>query len=121
MKTLLFIALAIISGATQEALPVLSMVLSMALGIWMIYLLVRVCLWFAKGSRGRRPPTDRQLDFIDALVEEREVDAWMLEEEPKNVKEASALITTLLKQPYRNEPLKITRRKLQTDDADFTI
>lgn len=126
MKILLFIALLIASGATVEAFPALSVILSLVLTVWTIYLITKVCSWFSKGKRGRRPPTDRQLDFIDALVEEREVDSWMLEEEPKSVKEASALITVLLNQPYRSTPLKRAHRRSHAkstveDDADFTI
>ena len=105
MKALLFIALVIVSGATQESLPALSMILSLVLGVWTIYLMIRFCQWASKGKSGQRPPTDRQLDFIDALVEEREIEPWILEEEPKSVREASALITSLLKQPHRKDAL----------------
>ncbi|MYB77273.1 MAG: hypothetical protein F4X83_09290 [Chloroflexi bacterium] len=126
MKALLFIALVIAIGTTEEALPTASYILSLALGVWMIYLVVRLCQWAAKGRRGRRPPTDRQLDFIDDLIDEREVEPWMLEEEPKNVKEASALIEVLLAQPERSTPVRATPRRSHArstvkDDADFTI
>lgn len=126
MKALLFIALVIVSGATQESLPTVSMILSLVLGVWMIYLIVQFCQWVSKGKKGRRPPTDRQLDFIDDLMEEREVEPWMLEEEPKNIKEASALIETLLAQPERSTPVRATPRRSRAgstvkDDADFTI
>ena len=47
------------------------------------------------------PPTDRQLNFIDALIVERETEDWMLED-PQTVQEASDLIDTLLEQPYRD-------------------
>lgn len=50
-----------------------------------------------------RPPTDRQLNFIDALIEERDVpaDDWALERDPETIDEASASITYLLSLPYR--------------------
>lgn len=48
------------------------------------------------------PPTDRQLNFIDALIAERETEDWMLEDDPQTVEEASALIDALLDQPYRD-------------------
>ena len=50
-----------------------------------------------------RPPTDRQLNLIDALMEERDVpaDDWALERDPETIEEASATITYLLALPYR--------------------
>lgn len=48
------------------------------------------------------PPTDRQLNFIDALIVERETEDWMLEEDPETMAEASDLISALLEQPYRD-------------------
>ena len=48
------------------------------------------------------PPTDRQLDFIDDLIEERQVETSMLEKEPATVEEASELIDKLKSLPYRD-------------------
>ena len=49
------------------------------------------------------PPTDRQLAFIEDLIEEREVPAndWALEEGPETIEEASATIRYLRSLPYR--------------------
>ena len=51
----------------------------------------------------RRPPTDRQLNFIDELIRERDVDAddRSLHKDPETIEEASATITHLLSLPYR--------------------
>ena len=51
--------------------------------------------------RERDPPTEKQLGFLDDLMQEREVEAWMLEREPESVKEASDWIETLLAAPRR--------------------
>ena len=50
-----------------------------------------------------RPPTDRQLNFIDELIHERDVDAddRSLRKDPETLEEASATITYLLSLPYR--------------------
>ena len=50
----------------------------------------------------RRPPTDRQLNFINNLIVERDVDLdhWVLTEDPKTVDEASEVIEYLLTLPY---------------------
>ena len=50
-----------------------------------------------------RPATERQLNFIDTLIEERETEPWMLESDPETVTEASALIEALLAQPRRKD------------------
>ena len=47
------------------------------------------------------PPTDRQLNFIDALIAEREVDLEDLEEDPQTIDEAGELIEHLLTLPHR--------------------
>lgn len=51
----------------------------------------------------QRPPTDRQMAFIDMLMQEREVETWMLEKEPETIQEASELIEKLKKRPIRIE------------------
>ena len=48
------------------------------------------------------PPTDRQLNFIDALIVERAVEPWMIERDPVTKEEASELIDDLLELPYRD-------------------
>ena len=50
-----------------------------------------------------RPPTDRQLNFIDELIHERDVDAddRSLHKDPETLEEASATIMYLLSLPYR--------------------
>ena len=48
-----------------------------------------------------RPPTERQLNFIDHLIIEREAEDWMLRSNPGSVESASALIEALLRRPYR--------------------
>lgn len=50
----------------------------------------------------QRPPTDRQMAYIDSLMEEREIEPWMLEKEPETIQEASELIEKLLKRPIRD-------------------
>ena len=50
----------------------------------------------------QRSPTDRQMDYIDRLMEEREIETWMLEKEPETIQEASELIEKLLKRPIRD-------------------
>lgn len=126
MKTIAFVALFVVYGLTREAFPNAAQYLSVLLGGWIFYLFIRFFQWIFRSKKDRRPPTDRQLDFIDALMEEREVEPWMLAEEPKNIKEASALIKTLLAQPERSAPPRTTRRRSRAsnaieDDADFTI
>ena len=51
------------------------------------------------------PPTDRQLAFIEELIEEREVpaDDWALEDDPETIEEASATISYLRSLPYRSD------------------
>ena len=49
------------------------------------------------------PVTDRQLNFIDSLILERQTEAWMLETDPETVQEASELIDGLLKMPRWEE------------------
>ena len=51
------------------------------------------------------PPTDRQLAFIEDLIEEREVpaDDWALEYDPESIEEASATISYLRSLPYRSD------------------
>ena len=52
-----------------------------------------------------RPPTERQLNFIDDLIHERDVDAddWALHKDPETLEEASATISYLLSLPYRSD------------------
>ena len=45
--------------------------------------------------------TDRQLNYIDNLIAERETEDWMLLEDPQTIDEASELIDMLLTLPYR--------------------
>ena len=47
-----------------------------------------------------RPPTRRQLDYIDSLLEKREAEEWMKHYHPATIDEASALIDDLLDCPY---------------------
>ena len=50
-----------------------------------------------------RPPTDRQLTYIDALMTERDVPDSLLEGDmPATMDEASELIDELLDLPYRD-------------------
>lgn len=53
----------------------------------------------------QRPPTVRQMAFIDSLIEERNVASWMLEKEPETIQEASELIDELKKMPPRQEDM----------------
>ncbi len=126
MKTIAFVVLFVAYGLTREAFPDAAQYLSVILGGWMFYLFIRFFQWIFRSKKDRRPPTDRQLDFIDALMEEREVEPWMLAEEPKNIKEASALIKKLLAQPERSKQSRAAYRRSHVgsaieDDADFTI
>ena len=50
------------------------------------------------------PPTDRQLNYIDHLIAEREVEDWMLEHDPETMEEASEMIDALLEMPRRDDP-----------------
>lgn len=50
----------------------------------------------------QRPPTDRQLNFIDELISERKADDWVLEQDPRTIEEASNIIDYLLTLPYRD-------------------
>ena len=50
---------------------------------------------------GFRPPTDRQLDYIDALIDERDADD-LADCMPRTIQEASALITELEQREYRD-------------------
>ena len=47
-------------------------------------------------NRSSRPPTDRQLDYIDSLLEKRETEEWIEHYHPTTIEEASALIEDLL-------------------------
>lgn len=49
----------------------------------------------------QHPPTIRQMDFINNLMEEREVETWMLEKEPTTIQEASELIDRLKELPTK--------------------
>ena len=51
-----------------------------------------------------RPPTDRQLNYIDDLIEQKEVDGWMLERHPETIDEASKFIDLIEDLPYRRHP-----------------
>lgn len=46
-------------------------------------------------------PTDRQLNFIDDLIAEREVEPWMMHHPVETKDDASAFITTLKRLPYK--------------------
>ena len=75
-----------------------------------VYYIVRWASRRPKRSRltnrdRQRPPTDRQMDFIDTLMQEREIETWMLEKEPDTIQEASELIEKLLKRPMRDHKL----------------
>ena len=48
----------------------------------------------------QRPPTARQLNFIDDLIAERDADDWVLEPDPQTIEEASSIIDHLLTLPY---------------------
>ena len=51
----------------------------------------------------QRPPTERQMDFINMLMQEREIETWMLEKEPETIQQASELIEKLKKLPMRRD------------------
>ena len=117
MKVLLFIALLLLSslllalgsgpssGGSQPN-PIASL-LPFALMALVVYLVVRRSRHRSKRSdlteaHRQRPPTDRQMAFIDHLMQEREVETWMLEKEPETIQEASELIDKLKKLPIRS-------------------
>lgn len=58
-------------------------------------------LWGMSNRKPRvKPPTDRQLMFIEKLREERDADEYE-DWEPQDIDDASALIETLLECPKR--------------------
>ena len=61
-----------------------------------------------------RPPTGRQLDYIDSLLEKREAEEWMKQYHPATIDEASALIDDLLNCPYSDG--HSDRHKAKKDD-----
>lgn len=63
--------------------------------------LVVIGQWLSGFGQRFRSPTDRQLDFIEDLIEERQVESSMLEKQPATVEEASELIDKLKSLPYR--------------------
>ena len=72
--------------------------------IGMIFLLTLVTVMGAQGAKGHGSsdaPTFRQLDYIDALKEERHVPRFLIDEEPETKAEASSLIDQLLDCPER--------------------
>ena len=89
----------------QQANPIASLLPFVLMGLVVYYIVRR-----SRRKRSRlpdaerlRPPTDRQMDFIDNLMAEREVETWMLEKEPETIQEASEFIETLKKQPMRRD------------------
>ena len=50
-----------------------------------------------------RPPTDRQLAYIDSLIDQKEVEPGMIERDPATLEEASELIDDLLDRPYKTD------------------
>lgn len=93
-------------GTDSQPNPIASLLPFALMGLT-IYLVVR---WIRRKSKRtdlsethrQRPPTDRQMDYIDSLMQEREIEPWMLEKEPETIQEASELIEKLLKRPIRD-------------------
>ena len=93
-------------GADSQPNPIASLLPFALMGLT-IYLVVR---WRRRKSKRtdlseihrQRPPTARQIGFIDSLMQEREIEPWMLEKEPETIQEASELIEKLLKRPIRD-------------------
>ena len=87
-------------GTDSQPSPIASLLPFALMGLT-IYLVVR---WIRRKSKRadlsetdrQRPPTDRQMDYIDSLMPEREIEPWMLEKEPETIQEASELIEKLL-------------------------
>ena len=48
-----------------------------------------------------RSPIERQLNYIDALLEQRLVEPWMYEQDPETIEEASKLIEALQECDYK--------------------
>ena len=93
----------------QQANPIASLLPFVLMGL-VVYFIVRRSR--RKGKRYKptpddiyrqRPPTERQMAFIDLLMQEREVETWILEKEPETIQEASEFIETLKKQPMRRD------------------
>lgn len=118
MKVLLTIVIiVIIAGIVQEIgdianntgtqpHPIASILPLVLMGLALYYIIRRARQKSPKGTATtdlyrQRPPTDRQMAFIDALMQEREVETWMLEKEPETIQEASELIEKLKKRPIR--------------------
>ena len=86
----------------MEALGVLLVVVVIVGTFVVIRWIVRIPERLRKPRRERDPPTEKQMDFIEDLLQEREVEAWMLERDPVSVKEASEWIEVLLAAPRRS-------------------
>lgn len=70
--------------------------------------------------RNSRLPTNRQLDYIDSLLEKREVEEWMRNYHPSTIEEASELIDDLLACPHidgdydcHNQPILDEQTQIQ--------
>ena len=69
--------------------------------IWLAISILRKLLSVFRKPKPR-PPTDRQLNYIELLLDERETDDLEFDD-PQTVEQASALITQLKKLPYRDD------------------
>ena len=93
-------------GTDTQPSPIASL-LPFVLMVLTIYLVVR---WIRRKPKQsdlsethrQHPPTDRQMAYIDNLMQEREIEPWILEKEPETIQEASELIEKLLKRPMRD-------------------
>ena len=93
-------------GTDSQPNPIASLLPFALMGLT-VYLVIR---WSRRKSKRtelsethrQRPPTERQMDYIDSLMQEREIEPWMLEKEPETIQEASELIEKLLKRPIRD-------------------
>ena len=65
-----------------------------------------------------RLPTERQLDFIAELLEEREVQRGVFRRPPRSLKEASELITRLLDQPHNANSSRRERDVLYEEEIE---
>ena len=100
-----FIPSVLFAEGSQQPNPVASLLPFILMGL-VIWLIVRRARRRPKHSKlsdaqRQRPPTDRQMAYIDALIDERDVAPWILEFEPETIEEASILIDELKKQPIR--------------------
>ena len=91
------------SEGGQQPNPIASLLpfALMGLVVWLIARRTKRKKSMLADADRQHPPTPRQMDFINNLMEEREVETWMLEKEPTTIQEASELIDKLKKLPIR--------------------